>query len=197
MVLNDALTDPTLSPAAFRVLMYLASKPDSWEVRTKDIMANLGMSEGMVKNVRAELTETGFTQTTIVRGDDGTVAGQETRLVRPLVVYAGKDAGQIHRVDFQPAGDPPVWRDSTGNDVFPGQHQRVENPPAGESTPIVSTHRVLTTEVVNTGGSGYNRCQDHGLYSLTLRACPSCPVGYEDPVWRRLRDLSQLRNSSS
>lgn len=43
MVPNHAITDESLSPIEFRMLVYLASKPTGWEVYNKDIMKRVGI----------------------------------------------------------------------------------------------------------------------------------------------------------
>lgn len=34
---NDIITDTRMTPVAFRVIIYLLSKPGNWQIRVKDI----------------------------------------------------------------------------------------------------------------------------------------------------------------
>jgi hypothetical protein len=119
---NSVLTDPSLSLAAFRVLMYLATKPDGWTVQTADIMKALELSRHAVREVaRPELVEAGYLKTEDIRDSGGKVIRRETSVIRPLVVYLGKSAGQ---------------------------NLRREIPDAGKTRLLVTTDQVVTTEVV-------------------------------------------------
>jgi hypothetical protein len=204
---NDVLTDPTLSLAAFRVLMYLATKPDGWTVQTADIANELGLPYQTVRQVvRPELTKAGYLKTAKIR-KDGRIVASETTLVRPLVVYFGKTAGRLQSTEIPDPGESPVWIDDIEQPqsgvVSPGHHRSPLIPDSGESRHLVSTDIVVTTdskEVVTTNkivttehktvrNPDYNHCPKHGLYALTLRACPSCPVDENDPMLQRLRSM--------
>ena len=209
---NSVLTDPSLSLAAFRVLMYLATKPDGWTVQTADIMNSLDLSRHAVREVaRPELVEAGYLKTEDIRDSTGKLIRRETTVIRPLVVYLGKSAGQNLRREIPDAGNAPDWVDTledlangdvsadqnfsrgfpdagswpapedatdkaVSEDVFAGGNLRREIPDAGKTRLLVTTDKVVTTEVVTNVGwcigcqamvpgslapNGAWRCNDH------------------------------------
>jgi hypothetical protein len=119
-VRNEVLEDGSLLPESRSVLFYLTAKPDGWIVRTADIMRALGMSEHAVTKIaRPELTEAGYLLVDYTRVN-GRIVSKQTLVNRKRI----------------------IWDDSES----PGRNHNVVSPPDGETTPLVTTHRVVTTD---------------------------------------------------
>jgi hypothetical protein len=117
---NDVLEDGSLTAEARSVLVYLASKPDGWVVRTADIVKVLGMSEyAVAKLARPELTEAGYLLVDYTRVN-GRIVSKQTLVNRRRI----------------------IWDD----DESPGRHHNDVSLPEGETAPLVTTYRVVTTE---------------------------------------------------
>jgi len=59
-VLNDLITDNRINATAFRVAVYLASKPDDWTTRERDVCKSLGLSRATYFRARGDLAKAGY-----------------------------------------------------------------------------------------------------------------------------------------
>ena len=81
------IEDPTWTPVAFRLAVYLAAKPDGWVLHTKPIADGTGLKPSAVQTGIRELRRRGLVYDEQVRSDGGRrIEGWETRFRRDLVV---------------------------------------------------------------------------------------------------------------
>lgn len=57
---NELILDRTISPRAFKIMCYLLSVPDNWEVNNTDVCKKLGISQEMISKYWKELITRGW-----------------------------------------------------------------------------------------------------------------------------------------
>jgi hypothetical protein len=101
---NEVLEDARLSPVAFRVLLYLASKPPGWVVRTAEVMKALRMTEHAVAKIaRPELVRAKYLVIEPLR-TNGHIVARDTFVDRRRVVW-DDSAAQTFRAGILPASN--------------------------------------------------------------------------------------------
>src|SRR5438034_11021858 len=80
-VRKEVLEDPTWHPAAFRVALYLVTKPDGWVIRDRQVADATGLSKTAVAGAIRDLRAQGLVVDTALIKPVGGVA-QGVRLCR-------------------------------------------------------------------------------------------------------------------
>jgi hypothetical protein len=74
---NELVTDLSISSGALRVLLYLATKPDGWNVHNLDVCKNLNISEKTLTKYWKELLNSVWLrrEITVDEDEDGNFTG--------------------------------------------------------------------------------------------------------------------------
>lgn len=93
---NSPINDKGLSFDSLGVLVYLLSKPDNWQVKTKELQKRGGCGQSKMLRILKELEEEGY----LARNKKPGKAG---RFIWDIVIYENKYANPI----FAPTMEPP------------------------------------------------------------------------------------------
>jgi hypothetical protein len=112
-VLKSVLEDTSFTFAEFRVLLYLATKPDDWIIRQKQLEQALDIGVLCAKHALAGLRARGYIEVQEVRASNGKFSKRISRLCRDLVIKEetpGQSTGSvIDRVGDRPGGSSTGW----------------------------------------------------------------------------------------
>lgn len=106
----EAITDP----AALGIYIYLASKPDDWEISVTNLKNRFNRGGDFIRARMAELKKIGILKSASIKNEKGQVTRWETILYNEI---------------------QPVETKTTIS-----KNQNTENPPSGESTHLVDPH---------------------------------------------------------
>ena len=145
---KDLHEDPALTDAEVRLIMYLATLPDGWEIHSRQLQAALGRSANWVKMTLRALARRGIVYTAQPRNTAGTFTQAATRVRRGRIVALGDLADTNHReADFPPTGAcreadfPPTGSDQGLNGKTAGRNREGVQPSSGEASHLERTHR--------------------------------------------------------
>ena len=83
---NELITDMNLCNGSLRVLLYLFTKPDNWNVYNKDICKRLNISEQTLTKYWKKLLTSGWLKREVSRNKDGKLTGGYTYLIGNFTV---------------------------------------------------------------------------------------------------------------
>jgi hypothetical protein len=145
-VLKDVMEDPDLTPVEFRVLLYLATKPEGWEIHAGQVAHALPVlgSKRTVERALAGLRRKGYLIAQQGRDQDAGTFGQHvTRLRRDLVVKTKNDSSaQVGTATPKPAvavngghRDNGTDSEDTQKEGASGELDFVSNPDQEQAAP--------------------------------------------------------------
>ena len=79
-IYNDCINDTRLSTYSLAVLVYVMSKPDDWEIKTKNLSNRFEIGRDKVRNIIKDLCQNGYMRRVRRRNKDGSLSR--------IVVYA-------------------------------------------------------------------------------------------------------------
>jgi hypothetical protein len=125
-VLKSILEDPALSDAEFRVALYLATKPEGWAAKPRQIARALNRPLSRIERALTGLRAKGLV-TTAEERQNGVFTARTSRLNRALIVApASKPPGQDQHAESAP-WSPPADSPQTPR----SEPARGLNPPGG------------------------------------------------------------------
>ncbi len=120
IVCNESLNDPRLSFGAKGLLCYLLSKPDSWKIKTKELMDAGDCGRDKILSMMKELSSAGYVSMRVIRGKGGRLLGKEVVLHETPIEVTAEDR------EIKPSDEPTI----------------------GKGDPLVITDVVVKTEEV-------------------------------------------------
>lgn len=109
----DAITDP----ASLGIYLYLASKPDDWEISVTNLKNRFGKGGDFIRSRMADLKKIGLLKSVAIKDDKGRVIRWETILyneVQPDI--KAQSTSKTHNVENPPSGnDTMVEKPHTTN----------------------------------------------------------------------------------
>ena len=144
---NIPFNDPRLSWEARGVMGYLLSKPDGWECRNHDLVAQSKAGEYVIKRIMKELQEFGYIHRTRISQGKGNIQWVTE-------VYESPEMNpHFSTGDFSTGEKPPIENDELSKGDFSTiEFSTGEKPPHIVNTDLVSTDSV-NTDLKNSSGS--------------------------------------------
>lgn len=102
----EAISDP----ASLGIYLYLASKPDDWEISETNLKNRFGKGRDFIRARLTELKKIGLLKSVAIKNDKGVITRWET------ILY-----NEVQNTDFQECGD---------------NIQNTENPPSGKTSDL-------------------------------------------------------------
>lgn len=138
---NSMINDERLKDSEFRLLCYLYSKPDNWEVNNTDICKKLGMHRGTLAKYWKSLIEIGYIQRT---KNQNKIKGKFASYDYTLILQPD------NRVAFDRHGEKPSRCETASVENRDGENRTYSNTEYSSNTNIITnTENIITRAKIN------------------------------------------------
>ena len=144
MITNDFVRDPTITPRAARLYIYLASHSDTWKLYVKAIQNATGMGRGTIYKALDDLRTAGYVQRTRLFDEAGKFNGYDYRVLSYPLPEEERDkdisSTKGHVPESGKRDDQAKQEESAGQDHLPesGRPQTVK--------PVSDTHKKINLQ---------------------------------------------------
>lgn len=146
-ICNDIITNSNLNDEGYRLLTYLLSKPENWQVFNKELLATLKKTEHWLDKAFKNLKENGYLKRTQTHSNGRWVWITEVSDLPEFLDSVEIQPIEIQSVEIQPIVSRPIYKERINKERINKKRREREAPSDFLTSSEVETVETLTQKI--------------------------------------------------